>query len=184
MEQWRDIPGCDGKFQISDTGRIINRKTGLERKPYVNENGYCIVGIYDSEKGVSVQHRVHRLVAEAFIPNPAHKRTVNHKDGNKQNNVVDNLEWATHSENLEHARRTGLKPTTDKQRRAASENLKINRLKAHPWKRCYLVDVCGHKMEFPSIKSAAIYVDGCSSAIVLCCQGKKKTYKGFRWGYC
>jgi hypothetical protein len=184
MERWRDIPSLNGKFEASVTGLIRNKKSGKYREPYINENGYLCVGIYDSEKGQSVQHRVHRLVAEAFIPNPDGKRTVNHIDGNKLNNNVENLEWATHSENLEHARRTGLKPTTDKQRRAASENLKINRLKAHPWKRCYLIDLCGHKMEFPSIKSAAIYVDGCPSAIVLCCQCKKKTYKGFRWGYC
>lgn len=184
MERWRDIPSLNGKFEASATGLIRNKKSGLYRKPYTNESGYLCVGIYDSEKGQSVQYRVHRLVAEAFIPNPEGKRTVNHIDGNKQNNCVNNLEWATHSENIGHAIREGLKPTTDKQRSVASKNLKINRLKAQPWKRCYLVDLCGHKMEFQSIKAAACWIDGDPSGIVQCCKGQRKTYKGFKWGYC
>ena len=184
MEQWRDVPGYNGKFQISNTGKIRNGKTGLDRKPYVNENGYCIIGFYDKEKGFSVQHRVHRLVAEAFIPNPEGKRTVNHIDGNKLNNRVENLEWATHQENLDHAHKTGLIVISEKQRKAASENIKKNRLHANPEKKCFLSDSMGHKMEFPSIRAAAHWVEGVPSAIVLCCQGKKKTYKGYKWGYC
>lgn len=184
MDRWRDIPSLNGKFEASVTGLIRNKKSGLYRKPYINDSGYLCVGIYDSEKGQSVQHRVHRLVAEAFIPNPDGKRTVNHIDGNKLNNCVENLEWATHKENLSHARKIGLVVVTDRQRKAASENLKKNRLLAHPKKRCFLVDYVGHKMEFPSIRAAACFVDGDPSGIVHCCQGKRKTYKGFKWGYC
>ncbi len=184
MEQWRDVPGYSGKFQVSNTGKIRNGKTGIERKPYVNGNGYLIVGFYDTEKGITVQHRVHRLVAEAFIPNPDGKRTVNHIDGNKQNNRVENLEWATHQENINHAHKTGLIVISEKQRKAASENIKKNRLHAKTEKKCFLTDLTGHKMEFPSIRAAAHWVEGDPGAITLCCQGKKKTYKGYKWGYC
>lgn len=183
-KQWRDIPGYDGKFQVSNIGEIRNKKTLLSRKSYLNKNGYCVVGFYDKKKACAVQHRVHRLVAEAFIPNPENKRTVNHIDGNKQNNRVENLEWATHKENLNHAHKTGLIIISEKQRKAASKNIMKNRLNAKLERKCFLIDVMGHKMEFPSIKAAAHYVEGVSSAIVLCCQGKKKTYKGYTWGYC
>lgn len=181
---WRDVPGYSGKYQVSNTGEIRNNNTGKERKQYLNGNGYCIVGFYNKEKGYTVHFRVHRLVAEAFIPNPENKRTVNHKDGNKRNNCVDNLEWATHKENINHAHKTGLIVISEKQRKIASENIKKNRLHAKNEKKCFLMDLLGHKMEFPSIRAAACYVEGVSSAITLCCQGKRKTYKGFRWGYC
>lgn len=182
--QWRDIPGYNEKYQISDSGKIRNKITGLERKPYVNENGYYIIGFYDSAKGHTVHHRVHRLVAEAFIPNPEFKRTVNHIDGNKQNNHVENLEWATQKENIYHANKTGLIVRSEKQRKAASENIKKNRLHAKTEKKCFLSDSSGHEIIFPSIRAAANYVGGVPSAIVLCCQCKKKTYKNYKWGYC
>lgn len=183
IELWRDIPITGGKYQISNTGRIKNKKTGKERNSYLNENGYCIIGFYDKEKRRTVNHRVHRLVAESFIENPEGKRTINHKDGNKQNNCAWNLEWATHQENIAHAHSTGLITISDNQRKAASKNIRKNRLLARPEKKCFLIDKIGNKMTFQSIKIAANCVGGCSSAISLCCQGKKKTYKGYKWGY-
>ena len=181
---WQDIPRFKGKFEASITGMIRNKETREYRKPYINDSGYFVVGIYDSTKKGTVHHRVHRLIAETFIPNPDNKRTVNHIDGNKLNNKVDNLEWATHRENLAHARNIGLVVTTERQRKTASENIKKNRLQAHPEKRCFSEDDAGNRIEFPSIREAAVYVQGSASAICLCCQGKKKTHKGFRWGYC
>ena len=72
-------------------------------------DGYCRVDLYDGFGNQSIK-RVHRLVAEAFIPNPENKPQVNHIDGNKRNNDVTNLEWVTGSENMIHAYRTGLVP--------------------------------------------------------------------------
>lgn len=182
-ELWREIPGFDGKYCVSNTGKIKNKKTGLEKKSYINENGYCIIGFYDKAKKSNVNFRVHRLVADAFLSNPDLKRTVNHKDGNKQNNNVGNLEWATHKENLDHAREMGLIVVTEKQRKTASKNIMKNRLLAKPEKKCCLTDLCGHTMEFPSIRAAANWVGGVPSAITRCCQGKAKTYKGYVWRY-
>lgn len=76
-------------------------------KPYDDLRGYFRVGLCSG--GKRKKFRVHRLVAEAFIPNPENKPCINHKDGNKHNNKKDNLEFCTYSENLEHAWKYGLR---------------------------------------------------------------------------
>lgn len=184
-EVWKDVPGLEGFYQISDAGNVRNRRTSLPMNPYVNDNGYCIVGLYSRKQGKTIHFRVHRLVAEAFLENPLNKRTVNHKDGDKTNNHVSNLEWATHKENLRHAHDTGLIVATERQRATAAKNIRKNRLLADSRKRCFFEDrASGIRKEFDSIREAATYVSGVPSAICLCCQGKKKAYKGFEWGYC
>ena len=184
QSEWSDIPSLGGRFEASRSGEIRNKKTGKIRHPYLNSSGYCVIGIYDRARKQTVAHRVHRLVAEAFIPNPDNKPQINHIDGNKRNNAVANLEWCTAQENHLHARRLKLIYMTEKRRMAAAQNMKKNRLLAKTKKKCTLIDSVGHTMEFPSIRSAAIYVEGFPSAITRCCQGKAKTYKGFTWRYC
>ena len=100
-EVWKDIPGYEGIYQASNTGKIksLSRKYHPKDKlltPY-NRSGYLCVGLYKKYQFV------HRLVAETFIPNPENKPTVNHKDGDRYNNYVENLEWATYSENIKHS---------------------------------------------------------------------------------
>jgi len=90
---------------IRKNGRLDNRK-GKQLKPKIDKYGYKIITL--SNKGVRKCFSIHRLVAMAFIPNPLRKPTVNHIDGNKQNNFVDNLEWATQKEQKEHSIKTGL----------------------------------------------------------------------------
>lgn len=112
MEIWRDIIGYEGIYQISNLGNVkrigtYSNQTGKEwisnriLKPAIKSNGYMFVGLSKNGK-VSSKH-IHRLVAEAFVSNPDNKPTVNHKDGNKSNNTVDNLEWVTYLENNIHS---------------------------------------------------------------------------------
>lgn len=94
-------------YSISEDGVITNIKTKTIKKPWLGKVGYYYIDLYSNNKSTKIA--VHRLLAQAFIPNPDNKRTVNHIDGNKLNNKLDNLEWATQSENSQHAYDTGLK---------------------------------------------------------------------------
>lgn len=114
MEQWKSVIGYEGFYEVSDhgrvrsLGRVIMRKNGspLRIPPKVKAqcegtHGYMVVSL--STEGITTTHCVHRLVAEAFIPNPDEKRCVNHINEVKTDNRLFNLEWATQSENFWHS---------------------------------------------------------------------------------
>lgn len=119
MTEWKPVKGYEGLYEISNTGLVKALERRVDRgkchrtwethiKRYgVDGNGYFRVSL--SKDGVNKTHKVHRLVAQAFIDNPNNLPQVNHIDGNKQNNHVDNLEWCTNSENQKHACKLGLK---------------------------------------------------------------------------
>jgi len=109
-EIWRPIPDYEGYYEISNTGKIksltrtitdINGRsftlTGKEKIPYIDAEGYYIIGL--SKDGIKKNLKVHRLVALTFIPNPKNLPFVNHKDENKLNNNINNLEWCTQEYN-------------------------------------------------------------------------------------
>lgn len=98
------------KVRKTPTTEFVTKERVL--KPYKNSWGYLLVDLRKDNK--RYLKCVHRLVAETFIPNPENKAQVNHKDGNKLNNNIENLEWCTCSENQQHAFDTGLKPKNDK----------------------------------------------------------------------
>lgn len=104
-ELWHEILGFEGLYQVSNLGRIKNKK-GMFLKPYL-QNGYLRVGLYKNKSIKSIY--IHRLVATAFIPKIEDKNIINHKDGNKLNNNVQNLEWCNYSENNQHAYKYKLK---------------------------------------------------------------------------
>lgn len=185
QEIWKDISGYEGKYEVSNFGRVRNKKTEQIMKQYINENGYCIVGLYSRVEQATKHFRVHRLVADAFIPNTDNKRTVNHKDGCKANNFVNNLEWATHKENLIHARNIGLIVHTEKQREVARESMKKNRLLSNNnRKRIFCIDCEGNIKEYNSVREASHDVGVGSSSIVNCLKGKTHTSAGMKWRYC
>lgn len=106
-EEWRDIPGYEGRYQISNLHRVKSlpkrtRKGERLMFPKISTAGYLTVGLFDKE-GKKHTCQVHRLIAEAFIPNPESKPCVNHIDGDKRNNSIENLEWVTYKENTGHA---------------------------------------------------------------------------------
>ena len=110
--EWRDIKGYEGKYQVSNLGEIKSLKYAqmdLQRilKPHITARGYY--SIFLCKNGKKEAMTVHRVVAKTFIDNPLGLPQVNHKDGNKLNNKVDNLEWVTAKQNTEHAWENGLK---------------------------------------------------------------------------
>ena len=101
-EIWKDVIGYEGKYKVSDLGNVKSlnyHKTKKEKimKNIKDNDGYFIINL------LSKNHKLHRLVAIAFIPNPENKPQINHIDGNRQNNHVSNLEWCTSKENITHS---------------------------------------------------------------------------------
>ena len=185
-EIWKEIKGYEGIFAVSNQGRVkslarrVSNHTGYINKPerimkhQFNRKGYPIVrlsGIGKDKKTFSI----HRLVAKAFISNPENKPQVNHIDGNKQNNHVENLEWCTNGENQIHAYEHGLNHHSETSGRAKR---KVNQ-----------IDIQTGKIikTYNSISEASMTMCGRkSSNIGGCCRHKygMKTSFGYKWEFC
>ena len=112
MEIWKAIEGTDGKYEVSNTGKVRctdYKQTGKTKELTAGEKAGGYLQLRVKIEGRLKTVVVHRLVAKAFVPNPDGKPEVNHKDGNKKNNHADNLEWVTRSENIRHAVKSGLR---------------------------------------------------------------------------
>lgn len=183
-EIWKDVHGYDGLYQVSNTGRVrklrfINNRVNKEKTflitPQLLDTGYYKVMLYNDGKYKNAL--VHRLVACAFIPEETGRTYVNHKDGNKTNNVVTNLEWCTQSENNRHAYRTGLRsaPATGRFGADSYKAIPVEMLDKDTGKV-----IC----RFGSLIDAAKYVGAKKSChICSCCKGKLKTAYGHGWRY-
>jgi len=136
MELWHPCAGYETHYEVSNLGNVrsiermvAHEEGGLKRNPAKQlkagkgKNGYLTVSF--SVDSIKSNHSVHRLVARAFIPNESNKPQVNHKDGNKHNNHIDNLEWVTRSENMKHAyHELGVLMWNDKKRNPIINDLK------------------------------------------------------------
>ena len=163
--EWRKIilSGIETIYSVSEDGQIRNdiRNTILKQG---NEYEYRMVGLSIGH-GQAKRCRVHRLVAEAFIPNPENKPYVNHIDGNRSNNHKDNLEWVTASENALHARQTGL----------------IGQQQTR-YIRQYNLDG-EYMMTYESSAEAARQTGSLQSKIIDVCKGNRKTTNNYQWRY-
>jgi hypothetical protein len=102
MENWKEINKFKGKYIVSNHGRVYSIKNKIMLKGSITKTGYKVVSLGGKN------YRIHKLVILAFMPNPLNLPITNHKDGNKTNNHIDNLEWSTYSHNTKHAYDTGL----------------------------------------------------------------------------
>jgi len=111
QEIWKDIKGYEDKYQVSSFGRVrsldrdINRKGKILKHCYFS-NRYTYVSL--CKEGTRSNKLIHRLIAQAFIPNPENYPQINHKNGIKDDNRLENLEWVSQSMNMKHAFKTGL----------------------------------------------------------------------------
>ena len=162
MEEWKDIEGYEGLYQVSTLGRVrsLYGHGGVSvriLKPYIRKTGYLDVGLF--KNGAYSYKLIHRLVAQAFVPNPENKPVVNHKDEDKTNNQVENLEWCTAEYNNNYGTRN--------QRAIKSKMKKV---------MCIETGVV-----FDSIKLAREITH--IHSIHRAAKGKQKTAGGYHWRY-
>ncbi len=182
-EIWKDVRGYEGSYQVSNFGRVksLGRykenhsklqyiperiKTLHERIDKGKQTGYLVTILYKNNNGKNCY--VHRLVAEAFVPNPENKQTVNHINGDKHDNRAENLEWNTYQENNIHAYKTGL--NDEKHRRNCKGSIVVKQLTLDG----KLIAV------YPSIREAERQTGICSQSISI---GLRKgwRYGGYIW---
>lgn len=158
LEEWKDIKGYEGLYKVSNLGNVKNKHSKLLKPDYSNKGYACVIL---RKNGVNKKHRVHRLVAEAFIPNPDNLPEIDHKDENKANNEASNLKWCTHKQNMEAYR------------------------KNHPYTICnqqpvYCLDLDEY---FPSASEAAVHTGVCRTSILKVCRGQLNLAGGKLWCY-
>lgn len=166
-EFWKDVVGYEGLYQVSNFGRVIT----LYEKPYIkilsdsiNSGGYCQITLHKNNNKIT--NRIHRLVAEAFIPNPNNLPHVNHKDEIKTNNFVNNLEWCTHEYNMNYGTRL------DRFAKAVSKTVQQ-------------IDLTTGKVinEYWGAAEAERITGVKACNISLVCSGDRKSSGGYSWRY-
>lgn len=175
-EIWKDIVGYETRYQISNSGKVkslpmsmgaIKWKPEKIRLGSLHHTGYLIIKLRKDK--IPKMYPIHRLLALAFIPNPENKPQVNHKDGDKLNNSLDNLEWVTQRENTIHAYKIGLAKSGANHKQSKS----VRQFRGTDLIR-----------EWGSINEAQREFGRASTGnIVRCLKGKNKSAYGFTWEY-
>lgn len=175
-EVWKNIKGYEN-YQVSNFGRV-KRKSGFDESKHYrkekilkqnNAKGYFQVALYKNKK--RKDFKVHRLVCNAFLINNKNKKQVNHKDGNKLNNNISNLEWCTPSENIKHAYKTKLR-----KKYYGSGHNNARKIKQYTLNNLFI-------KEWGSITEAANFYNTSIENIFSCLKGKSKSAKGYKWKY-
>ena len=198
--EWRDILGYEGYLQVSDTGQIrsveryVNHRGGSLMlikpkiiKSFPDPKGYLKVRTSVNNKKTCI--KVHRAVAEAFIPNPEHKPQVDHIDGDKTNNNVSNLRWVSNRENFDYSVQNGMREKSFEVLQRSINNPEIKRLAVlgaikKCQKKTYCFDKSGNLIGvYNSAKEAAKAFGGIGSGVSACCRGDMPTYKGVVFRY-
>lgn len=167
MIEWRDTYIYGEQYQVSNTGLVRNKITGKILKQQKDGKGYLRVSL--SKNNVQVTVKVHRAVAFAFIPNPDGLPQVNHKDTNKQNNEVTNLEWISNYDNMQHAVRNGLTNHVDYAGRKRRPIISISDT--------------GEMVRYGSLAEATRKCKISRSNLCNTLKGKRNRCGGYRWKY-
>ena len=183
MENWKDIENYEGLYQVSNLGRVrslerdvyfpngtIHRIKEKILVPGLNNDGYANVNLCKNGKKKNI--KVHRLVAEAFIPNPENKSQINHKNEVKTDNSVENLEWCDCRYNINFGTRI------ERQKQTFKDNCKSGKIKRV--KKVFCVEL---NKTFDYAKSAEEELGVCEKSIGKACRGERKTAGGFHWRY-
>lgn len=170
-EVWKDIKGYEGLYQVSNLGRVKSlnfHRTGKEQilKSDCQRRGYFYVTLYNNKRGI--KKSIHRLVAEAFIPNPHNKPSVDHINTDRTDNRVENLRWATYLEN--NTNPLTLNKHSGKNSPVAKPIIQFNSNGQFLKKWDFAAKV-QHELNI------------CRSTICNCCKGKVKTAGGYKWKY-
>lgn len=158
-EDFRDIPGYEGLYQVSNLGRVKGLYKNIIKRLKTTKDGYLEVGL--SKNGIEKKYRVHRLVAITFIPNPDNLPEVNHLDENKTNNCVSNLEWCTHKQNINYG--------THHDRMVKTQSKPVLQFDKEG----------GFIKEWSSIAQISRELNINTGSVSNCCNGKAKTASGF-----
>lgn len=176
-EIWKDIPNYEGLYQVSNYGNIksIARQGTKEHIMIKSKNHQGYLQIKLTKHSISKTKKVHRLVAEAFIPNPYNLPQVDHIDDNKENNCVSNLQWITNEDNMAKAWKTGAR-TLKKSYKRGKDNVNSRSvmqydLQGNFIKLWYCIKDIERKLGFDNRNISA------------CCRNKKKTAYGYKWKY-